>query len=744
MEGCDAGELGFAGRACLVRLAKDALRRGDPSAGVTRGRGRRLDVGLVRKRADDLGERGHAGDRRGGISLRGIALLLESLDLGAGRLERVQPFARSIRRRPRLVELLARLDDPFALLAEGRELQVDPLHVHLRHAERVVEPLEPEDALQHRVALGGRRLQELGEAVLRQQDGATERLEVHAEDLFDPLVHRALERHHLEDLRVGRVVGQQLELMPGRALAPERSHGPPHLPVHLEPELDVRLVGQLVDQRLRGALHLRRLPVQRERHRVEDRGLPRADRTDDRDQPPAAPIERDPLAVGAEPFDRQLKRSHRPPPRARRGRGRAARRARPRRAPAGSTRRTAPPRNGGPSPSDRDRSPPAAGRARARGTGTAWCARSASVMSVPLVFTVRSRNAPASSSVRASIASHVSCTRTRGRPLCSGMLSATASRPGSASTTTTRFSSPASPKSSARSEPAYSRGDGRARNLLGRVDVAHRHVLRSGGDRLRRGRVGVAHVELAFPARGIAPHRHAVHQEVRDQDRHQVGAGAFDERLVVPAGDRRDAIRVPAVPLAGVLHEVDDLAFPEEREAGDDHRQPAQLIGSEDAAFVGTLHVADQMHAERTQERRERLEEVRGVVVAGDGDHGPARGQPQQRLQAERERVRGRGRSVPHVAGDDDQVHLVLVGDALDLGEHLDELVHAVVPAQPLADVPVRRVEDLHVRGEGVAGRVTGPRTDRRRRPSPLPPSWWPTAGTGTSRRAARGSPAAR
>ena len=55
-------------------------------------------------------------------------------------------------------------------------------------------------------------------------------------------------------------------------------------------------------------------------------------------------------------------------------------------------------------------------------------------MSVPLVFTVRSRNAPASSSVRASIASHVSCTRTSGRPLCSGMLSATASRPGSAST----------------------------------------------------------------------------------------------------------------------------------------------------------------------------------------------------------------------------------------------------------------------------------------------------------------------
>ena len=78
------------------------LGRGDPSAGVSRGRGRRLDVGFVRERAGDLGERGHAGDRRGGIPLRGIALLLQALDLGAGRLERVQPFARSIRRRSRL------------------------------------------------------------------------------------------------------------------------------------------------------------------------------------------------------------------------------------------------------------------------------------------------------------------------------------------------------------------------------------------------------------------------------------------------------------------------------------------------------------------------------------------------------------------------------------------------------------------------------------------------------------------
>ena len=71
------------------------------------------------------------------------------------------------------------------------------------------------------------------------------------------------------------------------------------------------------------------------------------------------------------------------------------------------------------------------------------------------------------------------------------------------------------------------------------------------------------------------------------------------------------AIRVPAVPLAGVLHEIDDLALPEEREAGDDRREPAELVGSEHAAIVGPFHVADQMHPERMKERCERLEELR-------------------------------------------------------------------------------------------------------------------------------------
>ena len=64
VERCDAGELGLACRARLVRLANDVLRRGDPGAGVARGRDRGLDVGFVRKRAGDLGQRGHAGDRR--------------------------------------------------------------------------------------------------------------------------------------------------------------------------------------------------------------------------------------------------------------------------------------------------------------------------------------------------------------------------------------------------------------------------------------------------------------------------------------------------------------------------------------------------------------------------------------------------------------------------------------------------------------------------------------------------------
>ena len=42
------------------------------------------------------------------------------------------------------------------------------------------------------------------------------------------------------------------------------------------------------------------------------------------------------------------------------------------------------------------------------------------------------------------------------------------------------------------------------------------------------------------------------------------------------------------------------------------------------------------------------------------------------------------------------EVDVVLVGDRRDLAEHLVELGHAIVAAEPLADVPVGRMQDLH------------------------------------------------
>ena len=114
----DSGEFGLACRTGLVRLANDGLRRGDPGAGVPRGRDRRGDVGFGRKGPRDLGQRRHAGDRRRRVPFGGIPLLLQALDLWTGRFQCMQPFARPFCRRPCLIEVLARLNDPLALFAK--------------------------------------------------------------------------------------------------------------------------------------------------------------------------------------------------------------------------------------------------------------------------------------------------------------------------------------------------------------------------------------------------------------------------------------------------------------------------------------------------------------------------------------------------------------------------------------------------------------------------------------------------
>jgi len=73
---------------------------------------------------------------------------------------------------------------------------------------------------------------------------------------------------------LGIVGGEPHELHLPLTLALEHAGDLPDVAVDLEGELDVRRIGELVDQRPGLALDPRGLPEQRERDRVQDRRLP--------------------------------------------------------------------------------------------------------------------------------------------------------------------------------------------------------------------------------------------------------------------------------------------------------------------------------------------------------------------------------------------------------------------------------------------------------------------------------------
>ncbi len=346
-------------------------------------------------------------------------------------------------------------------------------------------------------------------------------------------------RHDLEDRRLGAsrrpAARAGVRTAPLRRSAARARHT---CPSTSNRSSTCALVGQLVDQRLRVALHVRGLPVERERRpRRGSRTSP--SRSGRRCRRAADRASRTWPARGRSGTPRrQLKRSHR---RA----SSSTSRKRASRSAGGVLARMLPPvvlgvelrRQDGASfaHADRARSPSAAGRAPAPGTGTVPCARSAErhVGAARLHREVEER-------VRELVGPRLDrVPRVRapgpgGRPLCERDASprrraVPVRRPRS----TTRFCSPASPKSSASSEPAYSAGTGAPGTLCGAWMWPIATYCGPAGIACGRGRVRVAHVELAFAARGVASDRHAVHQEVRDQDRHQVGAGALDERVVV-------------------------------------------------------------------------------------------------------------------------------------------------------------------------------------------------------------------
>ena len=67
-----------------------------------------------------------------------------------------------------------------------------------------------------------------------------------------------------------------------------------------------------------------------------------------------------------------------------------------------------------------------------------------------------------------------------------------------------------------------------------------------------------------------------------------------------------------------------------------------------------------------------------------------------QRVEHERVRVRARGAVLVQVAGDEDGVDLMLLGEADDLGQDGFLLVEAAAAFKGLADVPVGGVQEPH------------------------------------------------
>ena len=281
----------------------------------------------------------------GRLTERDVTRSREHVEPLSGRVQARVSRRGRLRLGPCLIQTRTGLVQPRALSRERLELELGVADPVFRRRQGGIEPLVAEYPLQHGVAIGRRRLQELSEPVLREQHRAAEGVEGHPQQPLDPLPHRPLLQDRLQHLRVVRVLREALE--PVLALAPpaERTLGAPDLPVHLEQQLDVAAVLQLVDQRSRVALERWCLAVEREDDGVEDRGLPGADRADHSHEPPTSEVERRPAPVRAEPLHRQLTRTHRRPLRAPRGTTRAGPGVAPRPCPAGSSRRTAPRRS---------------------------------------------------------------------------------------------------------------------------------------------------------------------------------------------------------------------------------------------------------------------------------------------------------------------------------------------------------------------------------------------------------------
>ena len=280
--------------------------------------------------------------RRPGPSLsrfpeRDVACLREHVEPRTGRVEvRVSRRGR-LGLGPCLIQARTSLVQPGALSRERLELELGAADPVFRRRQGGIEPLVAEHALQHGVALGRRRLQELREPVLREQHRAAEGVEGHPQQPLDPLPHRPLLQDRLQHLRV--VARPSRGARAGAGSGPRRRSARwarQICPSTSNTQLDVRsrprAGGSAIACRARTTASCRRARRRRRRGSWTSRRRSARRRPTSR-RPRKSNVVRP--RYERNPCDRQLTRTHRPPPRAPRGTVRAGPRAAPRRCPAG-------------------------------------------------------------------------------------------------------------------------------------------------------------------------------------------------------------------------------------------------------------------------------------------------------------------------------------------------------------------------------------------------------------------------
>src|SRR5690606_4466738 len=236
------------------------------------------------------------------------------------------------------------------------------------------------------------------------------------------------------------------------------------------------------------------------------------------------------------------------------------------------------------------------------------------------------------------------------------------------------------------------------------MEVSQRHVREMTGEGGRRdGITEDVRVPLT-PALGGAVHGEMAHQDVDRTVVHALGELVDESHHPVLVGGSV-LVRIGSHYL---LH-LDDAPLGDEREQGDPGTDVLQQDGP---ALLRSTRRPDGGDPSHLEKGRHRVDPGGVVVVAGHDHHRCDPGQVDERAPHDLLGHRRSRAGVEEIAGNEDQVHGVLRGDADDLGEHRPVFIRAVTAPDPLSYVPVGRVEDLHQRcWNGSSGPSDGGRT---------------------------------